>query len=135
MEGSDLSASLNFRINDLSMIEAKNSNMSSLLNKYAIRSNNSGRKYSSDKVGKMVKVIQEIYPDDIDILIVDDVIYNILGLQVILSQFSNFHTDQAPNGQIAVEKVIKKLSQPGTQENPAYRFIFMDINMPVMDGL
>ncbi|CAD8205145.1 unnamed protein product [Paramecium pentaurelia] len=59
------------------------------------------------------------------ILIVDDEMINILGLQLMLKSF-NLESDSSYNGQEA----LVKLEQAHCQ----YSFIFMDINMPIMDG-
>ena len=66
------------------------------------------------------------------ILIVDDEPYNILGLQILISQssypgISNI-IDFAHNGQEAYH-LVKKASKADP-----YGLIFMDLSMPVMDG-
>ncbi|CAD8112089.1 unnamed protein product [Paramecium sonneborni] len=59
------------------------------------------------------------------ILIVDDEMINILGLQLMLKSF-NLESDSSYNGQEALTKLENAHCQ--------YSFIFMDINMPIMDG-
>lgn len=61
------------------------------------------------------------------ILIVDDMIYNIIGLRSLFQQMTdiNIDIDEVHNGQQALDNVKK-----GKQ----YDLIFMDVNMPVMDG-
>ncbi|CAD8207334.1 unnamed protein product [Paramecium octaurelia] len=59
------------------------------------------------------------------ILIVDDEMINILGLQLMLKSF-NLESDSSYNGQEALKKL--------EQAHCLYNFIFMDINMPIMDG-
>ncbi|CAK63838.1 unnamed protein product (macronuclear) [Paramecium tetraurelia] len=59
------------------------------------------------------------------ILIVDDEMINILGLQLMLKSF-NLESDSSYNGQEALIKL--------EQAHCLYDFIFMDINMPIMDG-
>ncbi len=58
------------------------------------------------------------------ILIVDDVDINIEVLNALLSQFNVVETDRAENGQQCIECCIKG----------NYDVIFMDLNMPVLDG-
>ncbi|EGR27690.1 response regulator receiver domain protein, partial [Ichthyophthirius multifiliis] len=48
-----------------------------------------------------------------------------LGLAFLLKPFINLIIDEAYNGQQAIEKVL---------QNKNYDYIFMDINMPVVDG-
>lgn len=67
------------------------------------------------------------------ILIVDDDPFNILALKVHLQKF-NFLTDEAYNGQEAVEKVRAKCGQNTAMPLNGYKMIFMDCQMPVMDG-
>ncbi|CAD8120344.1 unnamed protein product [Paramecium sonneborni] len=78
---------------------------------------------------------QSSYDDEIDnvivncncksILIVDDEMINILGLQLMLKSF-NLESDSSYNGQEALLKL--------ENAHCLYNFIFMDINMPIMDG-
>ena len=68
------------------------------------------------------------------ILIVDDEPYNILGLKILLPQASNVsildNIDVASNGQDAVNKVLAAYNMGEF----SYGLIFMDCNMPIMDG-
>ena len=66
------------------------------------------------------------------VLIVDDNTYNILVLQTLLSA-NNVKCDSVYDGKEAVEKVVEEQSK---RKNCCknYRLIFMDYNMPVMDG-
>ncbi|CAD8085693.1 unnamed protein product [Paramecium sonneborni] len=59
------------------------------------------------------------------ILIVDDEMINIISLKIMLNQF-NIKCDSAFNGLEAVNKV--------KQSNDMFDVIFMDVNMPIMDG-
>jgi CheY-like chemotaxis protein len=68
------------------------------------------------------------------IMIVDDEPYNILGLQIIISQ-SGFEgieklIDKANNGQEALD-LVKSSYQ---KKEHSYGLIFMDCSMPVMNG-
>ena len=76
-------------------------------------------------------------------MIVDDNIFNILALETILSNKNVGLTERALNGQEAVNLVQKRLdyykSKPCTctgrsTHRADYQLIFMDCNMPVMDG-
>ena len=63
------------------------------------------------------------------ILVVDDNSYNLLVMEIILSDITegpDIHT--ALNGQLAVEKVLL------SREESPFNYIFMDLQMPVMDG-
>ncbi|TNV83761.1 hypothetical protein FGO68_gene16545 [Halteria grandinella] len=76
-----------------------------------------------------------------DILVVDDNVFNLITLQSILHETFKIDSDSAMNGEEAVECVKER--QLEVQERPCicgmgsrnYKFIFMDCNMPVMDGL
>jgi len=59
------------------------------------------------------------------ILIVDDDPFNILALSSLLKQIG-YLTESANNGKEAVEKVLKNPNK--------YKLIFMDIQMPIMNG-
>lgn len=86
------------------------------------------------------------------VLIVDDNIFNIIPLELILREICGLHCDKAMNGEEAVNMYRQKLIKPsdssvcekcGCKNNtlntavgksPSYRLILMDLNMPVMDG-
>ena len=70
------------------------------------------------------------------ILIVDDDIFNICALQMILSKLGHA-CDTAYNGKQAIQKVLQRQSEAllaGPMKKGQYKVIFMDCNMPVMDG-
>ncbi|EGR30178.1 hypothetical protein IMG5_138970 [Ichthyophthirius multifiliis] len=69
--------------------------------------------------------LQKIFWKKTNILIVDDVICNITCLKILLKPLKNLNIDEAYNGKEAVEKI---------QKNNNYDLIFMDINMPILDG-
>lgn len=75
----------------------------------------------------------EIFKKKLRILIVDDVTFNIQGLKLLLSRFSQLTIDTAFNGKQAVTKVEDSLLRGDEQQK--YDIIFMDLQMPVMDGI
>jgi CheY-like chemotaxis protein len=66
------------------------------------------------------------------ILIVDDEGFNITTMKHILKSYKIF-PDFCFNGQEAINKVLDNLIKPCCGEN--YKLIFMDIMMPVLDGI
>jgi len=66
------------------------------------------------------------------VLIVDDSVYNILVLQTLL-RASGLKSDAVYDGQEAIDKVMEEHSK---RKNccKGYKTIFMDYNMPIMDG-
>ena len=69
------------------------------------------------------------------ILIVDDNIFNIVTLQTILEMQFGIKGDKAMNGQDALNKVKARLNTcKCVRKNSNYKLIFMDCNMPIMDG-
>ncbi|TNV84111.1 hypothetical protein FGO68_gene12712 [Halteria grandinella] len=75
------------------------------------------------------------------VLVVDDNVFNILTLQCMLKESLKMESDKALNGLQAVQRVQARASEVSNEpclcgmESPNYRLIFMDCNMPVMDGL
>ncbi|CDW75766.1 histidine kinase-dna gyrase b-and hsp90-like domain protein [Stylonychia lemnae] len=65
------------------------------------------------------------------ILLVDDDAFNLYSLEQLIISRGNFECDKVMNGQDAIKR-IKEAKQ--NNEEP-YRFIFMDLNMPVIDGM
>lgn len=70
---------------------------------------------------------------DTKIMIVDDIPFNIQALKGILMQIYNFEIEIAYTGEQALNKVIHNLSN--TNEKKKIELIFMDVNMPEMDGM
>ena len=69
--------------------------------------------------------------DEIEVLLVDDEPLNLMILSAYLKSV-NIKADKAENGQIALNLIQNKAKHnPGSH----YNVIFMDINMPVMDGI
>ena len=75
-----------------------------------------------------------------DILVVDDNVFNIMTLQTILETSMKVKSDKALNGRIAVELIQRRIEdearEPCTckRKRANYKLVFMDCNMPVMDG-
>ena len=67
-----------------------------------------------------------------EILIVDDNIFNLIPLRMMISEMFSLEVDQALNGLEAVVKFTKNLEKSCCQTN--YKLVLMDLNMPVMDG-
>ncbi|EAR81937.2 response regulator receiver domain protein (macronuclear) [Tetrahymena thermophila SB210] len=71
------------------------------------------------------EAIQDYFENTtIKVLIVDDTVFNIKALRNLLQKYKTIQVEEAFNGQQAVQKV----------EQSQFDIIFMDINMPVMDG-
>eukprot|EP00347_Sterkiella_histriomuscorum_P018274 403346138 len=66
------------------------------------------------------------------ILIVDDNMFNLIPLEMILKEMFGLQVDKAFNGQEAVNMFNKNLQK--TCCAMRYKLIFMDLNMPIMDG-
>lgn len=66
------------------------------------------------------------------ILLVDDNPLNLFGLQALLSNKKNLAIDLAYNGQEAIQKIKDDALQK--EDQPKYQIVFLDINMPVMNG-
>lgn len=69
------------------------------------------------------------------ILIVDDVSFNVMALKMLLMKKS-FTSDECYNGVDAVQQVKSRFNSECKEPMCRYyRFILMDIEMPLMDGL
>jgi len=69
-----------------------------------------------------------------DILVVDDEIFNINAMKFILKK-KNLEADSCVNGLEAIEKVKQRAANNCQCRRKCYKLIFMDIFMPIMDGL
>ena len=61
--------------------------------------------------------------------------FNIIPVKYLLKYNFNIDIDDASNGKIALEKFEQEFNKPCGCVNRAYRLIFMDIAMPIMDGI
>ena len=61
--------------------------------------------------------------------------FNIIPVRFLIKHNYHLDIDDAPDGKVALEKFEQGLSKPCGCINRAYRLIFMDIGMPVMDGI
>ena len=68
------------------------------------------------------------------ILVVDDNDFNIIPIKLLIKELFNHEIDYCSNGAEAVYKYNDGFNSPCNCDLRAYRLIFMDINMPVMDG-
>ena len=67
------------------------------------------------------------------ILVVDDDPFNITALEQHLSKF-NLKCDCAFNGKQAIEKIVHRHENRCNQNCSQYKLVFLDCNMPVMNG-
>lgn len=67
-------------------------------------------------------------------MVVEDNDFNLLTINTILINKFGIRPDEATNGQIAVEKFKAAMDKKCRCKNRAYKLIFMDIQMPIMDG-
>lgn len=84
-----------------------------------------------------ISLIEQDYQNQIKgrIMIVDDMIFNITAVKLILESTFHINTsevcEQALNGQIAIELVKQDLIRTGSC---SFDVIFMDCQMPLVDG-
>ena len=65
-------------------------------------------------------------------MIVDDSTFNLIPLELILTNLLGFRVVKAFNGQQAVETYKENIEKSCC--NKKIRLVFMDLNMPIMDG-
>ena len=68
-----------------------------------------------------------------EILLVDDFVFNLMPLKVVIETNYNKVCDEAENGRIAVD--MYKESMTKTCCDVRYKIIFTDIEMPELDGV
>ena len=72
------------------------------------------------------------------ILIVDDQIFNIIAIKVLIQSYLHVDPDLicdfAMNGKEALNKVIQN-TKDNENNHTSYKLILMDCNMPLMDGM
>lgn len=66
------------------------------------------------------------------VLIVDDNMFNLIPLELILKEMFNIQVDKALNGLEAANMFEKNLQK--TCCDVHYKLVLMDLNMPIMDG-
>ena len=69
------------------------------------------------------------------ILVVDDDVFNISALTMVLHKLG-YSCDTAFNGKQAIQKIMGRQLNDHSRSNPTkqYKLVFMDCNMPIMDG-
>ena len=67
-------------------------------------------------------------------MLVDDNDFNLMPLNMLITQLFQIQTDLAFNGIQAVQLFKENYEKACKCDNRAYKFIFMDLNMPEMDG-
>ena len=75
--------------------------------------------------------LRDFFAENNRILIVDDTVFNIESLQLILKMLiENIHIDSACHGLDA----IKRIESQWNEHQQRYQLILMDVNMPICDG-
>jgi PleD family two-component response regulator len=69
------------------------------------------------------------------VLVVDDNNFNIMAITSIIKENFKIEVHEANNGEKAVEMYKKAVSKKCKCRDRVYRVIFMDIQMPVLDGI
>ena len=69
------------------------------------------------------------------ILIVDDIFFNMMAVRLMIEDKFNMGVSEALDGNIAVDMFKAGLDKPCGCPNRAFNLIFMDMSMPIMDGL
>lgn len=68
------------------------------------------------------------------ILCVDDTLFNLIPLTQMIETQCRIKSDTANDGQEAVNKYLAMINKPCKCPHRAYKLIFMDIQMPFLDG-
>ena len=68
-------------------------------------------------------------------MVVDDTEFNLYTMRVNIKEHYQLTITEAENGQIAVDKFKEALDKPCKCENRAFQLIYMDIQMPILDGI
>lgn len=78
-------------------------------------------------------MFEEPKPDDPKntALVVDDNMFNTFSFRELLSKKFNIQSTEAHNGEQGVKKVLDRKQN---KENPYFKVIFMDLDMPIMNG-
>ena len=61
--------------------------------------------------------------------------FNVQAISLQLEEYWNLQADTASNGEIAVQMFKDAFQKPCGCKNRHYRLIWMDIEMPVMNGI
>jgi len=109
----------------LSKISDIHSLFGDIKNKESLPIENHSNEKNEEKIVDLNEINKSIKKQENDILVVDDEEFNLNCMRNLLKLEKN-KADYAINGEDCVKKVI---------ENPDYKLIFMDIYMPIMDGL
>eukprot|EP00347_Sterkiella_histriomuscorum_P017836 403347790 len=88
--------------------------------------------YNGESPSKIQIKLQQKCEDHAQILIVDDSMFNLITLELILSQMFQVKCDKAFNGLEAVNLYQKNLEMDCCDKK--YKLVLMDLNMPIMDG-
>ena len=67
-------------------------------------------------------------------MLVDDNDFNLMPLNMLITKLFQINTELAFDGSQAVALFKENYDKPCKCENRAFKFIFMDLNMPQMDG-
>eukprot|EP00347_Sterkiella_histriomuscorum_P003626 403363564 len=123
-----------FKVNPM-QISSKNSRSDPNLNNkidHSFDTQEAQRELDNMLLSKREPDVPKLCSCETQILIVDDNMFNLLPLELILKQFFQVTVDRALNGQEAVNMFQKNLLKKCC--NLKYKLVLMDLNMPVMDG-
>ena len=95
--------------------------------------------HSNPIINEDLKIVEEVINSqkmlchNDDILLVDDDAFNLFSMELILKGF-NLKCDKAMNGKEAINKIKTKKCEKKENCKCGYKLIFMDFQMPVMNG-